>query len=199
MTLYHGFGLSVFSYEFACPMHFGPYVSGYNEGIFVHLKFIQQVFIERQLVTLFYSSFPKCEKIGWSFSCALLSTTRRCFSRDFLAHMVLLWTFCKKCSLCVQKNCVQKCLFLSEDGNLYLGKGLDEVIACFSPFLGTTLHSTKAWLNVEAALVEASQKQFGFCSTFGDLYWNWRKFLQSTLVKESLYQRLCCLSARWRS
>ena len=37
-------------------------------------------------------------------------------------------------------------------------------------FLGTTLHSTKAWLNVEAGLVEASQKQFGFCSTFGDLY-----------------------------
>lgn len=69
----------------------------------------------------------------------------------------------------MQNNCVQKCLFLSEDGDLYLGTGLDEVIACFSPFLDTTLQSTKAWLNMEAGLVEASQKQFGFCSTFGDL------------------------------
>ena len=67
MALYHGFGLSVFSYEFACPMHFGPYVSGYNEGIFVHLKFIQQVFIECQLVTLFYSSFFQVWKNGMVF------------------------------------------------------------------------------------------------------------------------------------
>lgn len=67
MALYHGFGLSVFSYEFACPMHFGPYVSGYTEGIFVHLKFIQQVFIEHQLVTLFYSSFFHVWKNGMVF------------------------------------------------------------------------------------------------------------------------------------
>ena len=65
----------------------------------------------------------------------------------------------------MQKNCIQKCLFLSEEE----GTGLDEVIACFSPFLDTTMQSTKAWLNMEAGLVEASQKQFGFCSAFGDL------------------------------
>lgn len=49
---------SVFSYEFACPMHFDPYVSVYNECIFVHLKFIQQVFIEHQLVMLSPLVFP---------------------------------------------------------------------------------------------------------------------------------------------
>ena len=49
------------------PCNFGPYVSGYAEGIFVHLKFIQQVFIEHQLVTLFYSSFSHVWKNGMVF------------------------------------------------------------------------------------------------------------------------------------
>lgn len=44
--------------------------------------------------------------------------------------------------LCVQKNYLQKCLFLSEDEAL--GTGLEEVSgACFSPFLGTISQYTK--------------------------------------------------------
>lgn len=46
----------------------------------------------------------------------------------------------------------------------------------------------KAYLNVETHLDEASQKQFGFCSAFGDLDQERGEFLQSMLVKESLYQ-----------
>lgn len=122
MVLCHGFGLSVFSYEFACPMHFGPSVSGYNEGIFVHLKFIQQVFIEHQLVTLFYSSFFHVWKNGMVFSCVLLATTCRCFSRDFLAHMVFLWNFLKKILPLCEKELYSK-VSLPLRGWLILGHG----------------------------------------------------------------------------
>lgn len=83
------------------------------------------------------------------------------FWQGILAHMVLLWTFFFNAPMC--KRIQIKSVSSSRRMKIATwAQDLDEVIACFSPFLGPTLHSTKAWLNVEVDLFEASQNSLAF-------------------------------------
>ena len=89
----------------------------HNEGIFVHSKFIHKKFIHSKSTYWTSTShtlsslFSVCEKI--ESNCFSLHTTCKCFSRDFLAYIVLLWKWKTKTKTKTAPSLCKRIIFKS--------------------------------------------------------------------------------------